>query len=139
MKLPCFPRLQSQEAKMTDTEAFEDRLETLAWGLLALLWGFTILLNSVPFGTGLMGTGLILLGVNVVRARRGLERGRVNTFLGIMGLCWGALELARPVLHQIFRGADLDWVIFAILLVIWGGILLSRGAVIRHNIDRRAD
>ena len=42
-------------------------------------------------------------------------------------LAWGGLELARPILRIIFESADLDWVIFAILLIGLGLILSLRG------------
>jgi hypothetical protein len=138
MKLSCCPELQSREAKMTDAEAFEDRLDTVGWGLLALVWGITILLDAVPFGAGLVATGLVLLGANAMLSRRGLERSRSNAVLGVLGLCWGVLELARPVLGQLFKGADLDWVIFAILLVIWSGVQLVRGALSGQPTDGAA-
>ncbi|MGE5252090.1 MAG: hypothetical protein ACM3QS_17935 [Bacteroidota bacterium] len=123
---------------MTEAEAFEDRLDTVTWGLLALVWGLTILVAAVPFGAGLVGSGLVLLGVNATLLRRGLETSRSNTVLGVLGLCWGALELARPILHQVFKGADLDWVIFAILLVIWGSVQLGRGALTGRGPGRPA-
>ncbi len=46
--------------------------------------------------------------------------------LGILILAWGGLEFGRPWLRQLFPSADLDWVIFAILLIGWGLILLVR-------------
>ncbi len=45
-------------------------------------------------------------------------------YLVFLTLVWGVLELARPILHTLFKFADLDWVIFAILLVVLGVILL---------------
>ena len=96
----------------------------VVWGLLLILWGVTILFDFIPFGVGLLGTSLILLGVNVVRIRNGFSTKGNNTIFGILTLVWGILELARPILHTLFKFADLDWVIFAILLVVLGVILL---------------
>ena len=98
----------------------------IGWGLLFILWGVTILFDFVPFGMGVLGTGLILLGANVVRTLKGLPARDDNTILGILALSWGGLELARPILRQIFEVADWDWAIFAILLVVLGMILLAR-------------
>jgi len=102
-------------------------INALGWGLLLMLWGFTILFDFVPFGVGLLGTGLILFGANGLRLLKGLPARDGNTILGILALSWGGLELARPILGGLFGYADLDWAIFAILLVELGLILLTRG------------
>ena len=101
-------------------------LKRVGWGLLAILWGATILFDFIPFGAGLIGTGLILLGLNVVRVMNHLQMRHNNTVVGILALSWGGLEFARPLLYDLFPSADLDWVIFAILLIGWGLILLTR-------------
>jgi hypothetical protein len=117
-----------------------DRIQTLnlnisrvGWGLLAILWGTTILFNFVPFSAGLIGTGLVLLSLNIVRSFKHLPTRDENTVLGILALAWGGLELARPLLQQLFPSADLDWVIFAILLIGFGVILLSRALLLSRN------
>ncbi len=103
--------------------------ENVAWGLLALIWGATILFDFIPFGTGLIGTGLILLGANAARLANQLPAKIDNTILGILILAWGGLELARPFLRQLFPSTDLDWVIFAILLIGFGLLLLIRALI----------
>jgi TRAP-type C4-dicarboxylate transport system permease small subunit len=80
----------------------------------------------VPFGAGLIGTGLILLGVNAVRALKGTSIESDNTLFGILALVWGGLELARPILRRLSESTDWDWGIFAILLIVLGGIVLAR-------------
>jgi len=99
--------------------------EAVAWGLLSILWGITILFDFVPFGVGLVGTGLILLGANIFRSLNGLPIKGDNAVLGILILAWGGLELARPILRLMFASADLDWVIFAVLLIALGLILIG--------------
>src|SRR5512134_3949578 len=111
---------------MDGMKNLKHNIKRAGWGLLAILWGATILFDFIPFGAGLIGTGLILLGVNIVRAINHLQTKNDNTILGILALAWGGLELARPLLRQLFPSADLDWVIFAILLIGWGVILLTR-------------
>ena len=98
----------------------------MAWGLLLILWGCTILFDSVPFGAGLIGTGLILFGANGVRAWNHLPARADNSLLGTLALLWGGLELARPVLHRLLGAADLDWAIFAMLLIALGLFVLGR-------------
>lgn len=111
---------------MDNQQEFKRKYNAIAWGLLLILWGITILFDFVPFGVGLLGTGLILLGANRVRTLHGLPAKDDNTLLGILALAWGGLELARPILRQLFEFADWDWGIFAILLVVLGVILLAR-------------
>ncbi len=112
---------------MDNIQILNRKYETVAWGLLAILWGATILFNFIPFGIGVAGTGLILLGVNAVRSLNRLPTKNDNTVLGVLMLAWGGLELARPILRILFESADLDWVIFAILLIGLGLILSLRG------------
>jgi hypothetical protein len=111
---------------MDNTQQANRKYNSIGWGLLFVLWGITILFDSVPFGVGVLGTGLILLGANVVRALNDLPAKGDNTVLGILALSWGGLELARPILRQIFEVADWDWATFATLLVVLGMILLAR-------------
>jgi hypothetical protein len=118
---------------MDNRNNLKRNLKRVGWGLLAILWGVTILFNFIPFGAGLIGTGLILLGVNAVRSINHLHTKTDNTILGILALAWGVLELARPLLRQWFPSDDLDWVIFAILLIGLGMILLIRALLFSSN------
>jgi len=111
---------------MDNRETLNQCIERVGWGLLAILWGATILFDFVPFAAGLIGTGLILLGANAFWRLNQLPASSDNAVLGILILAWGGLELARPWLRQLFPSADLDWVIFAILLIGWGLIRLIR-------------
>ena len=106
---------------MDDMKTINRRYETIAWGLLSMIWGITILFDFLPFGVGLVGTGLLFLGVTAVRSLNDLPTKGDNTIIGILALVWGGLELARPILHLS------DWAIFAILLIVLGMILLVRG------------
>jgi len=111
---------------MDKTQLINDRYKSVAWGSLAILWGAIILFDFLPFGIGLVGSGLILIGVNILRSLNKLPIKNDNGVIGTLFLAWGGLELARPFLRQLFPFADLDWVIFAILLVGFGAILLAR-------------
>lgn len=118
---------------MDNMHNLKRNLKRVGWGLLAILWGATILFEFLPFGAGLIGTGLILLGVNVFRSINRLSTKNDNTVLGILTIAWGGLELARPWLRQLFPSADLDWVIFAILLIGLGLVLLTRALLLSLN------
>jgi hypothetical protein len=101
-------------------------VSSISWGLLSILWGVTILFDFIPFGFGILGTGLLLLGVNALRSLGGLPARGDNTVLGILALVWGGLELARPLLRLLSESTDWDWGIFAILLMVLGGIRIAR-------------
>lgn len=114
---------------MDNKQISNRKYETAAWGLLTILWGMTIMFDFIPFGAGVLGTGLIVLGINVVRSINGLPTKADNNGFGILMFAWGGLELLRPILRFIFESADLDWVIFAILLIGLGAILFLRGVL----------
>ena len=118
---------QQWKVKMDNIQILNRKYEATAWGLLAILWGVTILFDFIPFGVGVLGTGLVVLGVNIIRSLNDLPTKKDNTAFGILMLAWGGLELARPILRILFESADLDWVIFAILLIGLGLILSLRG------------
>ena len=128
-------RKKHGKGKMNNTKNLKRNLKRIGWGLLAVLWGATILFDFMPFGAGLIGTGLILLGVNIVRAINHLHTKNDNTILGILALAWGGLEFTRPLLRQLFPSSDLDLVILAILLIGWGVILLARPFLLAHNME----
>ena len=123
---------------MENSQILDHNVERIGWGLLAILWGATILFDFVPFSVGLIGTGLILLGAHAVRRLNQLPASGDNTVLGILILAWGGLELARPWLRQLFPSADFDWVIFAVLLIGWGLILLTRALLASRLGQTRA-
>ena len=106
---------------MDNRKIMNRNFERVGWGLLAILWGVVILVDFVPFEVGLIGTGLIML--SVAWANNRLSLGNDGTVIGMLMLAWGGLEFTRPLLHQLFPSADLDWVIFAVLLIGWGVIL----------------
>ena len=106
---------------MENTRKFNFDLETIAWGAFFILWGITEMFTSLPDGTGAIGIGLILIGLNVARSWTGQPTSGFTTTFGILALLLGGLELARPLLHLSF-----ELPIFAILLLALGVIVLVR-------------
>jgi hypothetical protein len=121
---------------MDKTQILNRKYETVAWGLIAILWGITILFDFIPFGIGVLGTGLVVLGINAVRSLSGLPTKNDNMIFGILMLAWGVLELAHPILQILFESADLDWVIFAILLIGLGLILSLCGFLYPRKVGK---
>lgn len=92
---------------------------TIAWGAFFILWGITEMFKSLPNGTGAVGIGVILVGLNLVRLWKGQPTSGFTTTFGILVLLLGGLELASPYLHLTF-----ELPIFAILLLALGLIVL---------------
>ncbi len=112
---------------MNNSQTLNVNFDAIAWGALFILWGITVLVPSLPDGSGLIGIGLILVGVNVARSLSGVPINRFSATIGILALVWGGLELAGVVLHLPF-----ELPIFAVLLIVLGVILLV-GKVQRKN------
>jgi len=106
---------------MENTRKSNFDLEAVAWGAIFILWGITELLPSLPKGTGAVGIGIILVGLNLARSWNGQPTSGFTTAIGILALLLGGLELARPLLHLSF-----ELPIFAILLLALGLITLMR-------------
>jgi hypothetical protein len=93
--------------------------EAIAWGALFVWWGLTEMVSFLPEGSGALGVGLILIGVNLARQQMGLRIPWFSLTVGILALIWGGLELAGAMLNLPF-----ELPIFAILLIALGLILL---------------
>jgi hypothetical protein len=106
---------------MENTRKFNFDLEAIAWAAFFILWGITEMFKSLPEGTGAIGIGLILIGLNGARSWTGRPTSGFTTTLGILALLLGGLELVRPYLHITF-----ELPIFAILLFVLGVIVLVR-------------
>ena len=95
--------------------------EAIAWGAFFILWGITETFKFLPGGSGTIGIGLILIGLNAARSWTGHPPSSFTTTFGILSLLLGGLELARPLLHLSF-----ELPIFAILLFTLGVTVLVR-------------
>jgi hypothetical protein len=105
---------------MNKPQTMNRNFEAIAWGALFVWWGVTELFSSLPDGTGAIGIGLILIGVNIARTLNGIPISRFSTTLGILALVLGGLELAGVLLSLPF-----EIPIFAILLIVLGVIVLA--------------
>jgi hypothetical protein len=106
---------------MENTRKFNFDLEAIAWGAFFILWGITEMFTSLPKGTGAIGIGLILIGLNAARSWIGLPTNGFTSTFGFLALLLGGLELASPFLHLSF-----ELPIFAILLLALGVIVVVR-------------
>ncbi len=107
---------------MDTKQSLDRKYETIAWGLLLVWWGLRWWpLVSLPDGIGMLGTCLILLGLNAVRTLNGIPARGSTTILALIALVWGGVELANSTLHLPFKLP-----VFEILIILWGLILLGR-------------
>lgn len=105
---------------MDKPQTMNQNFKAIAWGALFIWWGITEMITSLPDGTGAIGMGLILVGVNIARSLNGLPANRFSTTLGILALVWGGLELVGTFLNLPF-----ELPVFAILLILLGVIILT--------------
>jgi hypothetical protein len=104
---------------MNTTKNLNRNFDAIGWGALFIWWGISVLVTSLPVGTVAIGTGVILIGVNVARKLSGVPISRFSTTVGILAFVWGVLELVGVLL-----GLPFELPIFAILLIVLGVIVL---------------
>jgi hypothetical protein len=113
---------------MNDTNTLNRNFEAISWGTLFIWWGITEMAKNLPNGTGAVGIGLILLGLNTARYLKNIPMSGFTTILGILALVWGGLELVGAVLSLPF-----ELPIFAILLIVLGILVLVHELTGRKN------
>lgn len=117
---------------MNNSQTTKRDYETIAWGLLLIWWGLRWWpLESLPNGIGLLGTGVILLGLNAARFLKGIPTRSVTTMLGLMAFLYGGFLLAIDVMKLSFQLPT-----FEILLIGSGALLLLRAFKKGGNEDR---
>ncbi len=104
---------------MNASQMLNKNFEAIAWGALFIWWGVTVMIPTLPQGSGALGIGLILLGVNLARSLSGVPVSSFSITLGILALIWGLLELVGVLVNLPF-----EIPIFAILLIVLGLIVL---------------
>lgn len=97
--------------------ALNKNLERIAWGFfLIMLGGFMFVPDEiVQGGWWSIGVGLIMLGLNAARYFNGLRMSGFTTFLGIISVIGGVLDLA-----------GMEGVNGAVLLIVLGSYLVLK-------------
>jgi hypothetical protein len=113
---------------MENTRLLNRNFETYAWAAFFVWWGITELFKFLPEGTGAVGFGLILIGLNVARSLNGLPTSAFTITLGVLALVLGGLELAG-----FFLSLPFELPVFAILLIVLGVIVLTREMIGHRN------
>jgi len=110
--------------------ALNKRLETITWGaFLVMLGGFMFVPDEiVKGGWWSIGVGLIFLGLNAARYFNGLRMSGFTTFLGIISVIGGVLDLA-----------GLEGVNGAVLLIVLGGYLILKPYFEKRQLFGKAE
>ena len=113
-----------------DKAAMNKRLETAAWGFfLIMLGGFMFVPEEIiKGGWWSIGVGLIFLGLNAARYFQGLRMSGFTTFLGILSVIGGILDLVG------LNGVD-----GAILLIVLGGYLILKPYFEKRQLFGKAE
>jgi hypothetical protein len=102
---------------MENTRKLTLNFDTIAWGVFFLMWGITGMFPSLPEGTGALGFGITLNGLNLARSLKGQPTSGFLTTLGILAFLLGACEQARPLLHLSFELPTFAILLFALGLI----------------------
>jgi hypothetical protein len=113
-----------------DKAALNKRLETIAWGcFLVLLGGFMFVPDEIiKGGWWSIGVGLIMLGLNAARYFNGLRMSGFTTFLGLLSVIGGVLDLVG------YKGINA-----AILLIVLGGYLILKPYFEKRQLFGKAE
>ena len=96
-----------------------DRLETATWGLGLILVGGLSLIPGDQTDLAMLGLGMLLLGLNLVRAIRQIPVSYFSITLGVIFLLVWMWSLIIPGL-----GLGIQLELFPLLLIIFGLYLL---------------
>jgi hypothetical protein len=132
MNQPEEKQAETKEEVITDPAkaALNKRLETIAWGaFLVMLGGFMFVPDEIiKGGWWSIGVGLIFLGLNATRYFNGLRMSGFTTFLGIISVIGGVLDLV-----------GMEGVNGAVLLIVLGGYLILKPYFEKRQLFGKAE
>ena len=110
--------------------AMNKNLERVAWGaFLIMLGGFMFVPNEIiKGGWWSIGVGLIFLGLNAARYFNGLRMSGFTTFLGILSVIGGILDLI-----------GMEGVNGAVLLIVLGGYVILKPYFEKRQLFGKAE
>jgi len=83
---------------MNNDDQLDKRYRTIAWGALFILIGSLSLISGDQTSWAILGSGIILLGLNLGRSISKLPTSGFSIALGLIALLVGALVLVRSAL-----------------------------------------
>ena len=113
-----------------DKAAMNKNLERIAWGaFLVMLGGFLFVPEwFIKGGWWSIGVGLIFLGLNAARYFNGLRMSGFTTFLGILSVAGGILDLV-----------GMEGVNGAVLLIVLGGYVILKPYFEKRQLFGKAE
>ena len=109
---------------MNNLKALNQRYESVAWGAIFILLATLMFIPGDQNNEFLLGVGIILLGLNLVRSIQNMAVNVFSTIIGAMALVVGAISVLWPILG-IKAHYEVD--IFAFILLAIGLYLLIPG------------
>jgi hypothetical protein len=125
------PYEQKEEVVIdSDKAALNKRLETIAWGaFLVMLGGFMFVPEEIiKGGWWSIGVGLIFLVLNAARYFNGLRMSGFTTFLGVISVIGGVLDLVG------MKGVN-----GAVLIIVLGGYLILKPYFEKRQLFGKAE
>jgi len=119
--------MKNEFSSLTEKEQLNKRLENIGWGLFLIMLGGIWLVPDrfLPEGTWLIGAGLILIGLNIVRHLNQIKMSSFSLILGGAALLIGMSDFFR-----------VDLPFFPILLIIFGAKLLIQPLIEKPSINQ---
>ena len=124
------PVTQAEATQDQGKVALNKRLETIAWGLFLIMLGGFMFVPDTTISKGLwsVGVGVIMLGLNVVRYLNKIKMSGFTTFLGIVSVIGGVMQLLA-----------LGNVEGAILLIVLGAYLIFKSWFDKRKLFGKAE
>ena len=127
------PQAEDEEARgfvIPEKATLNKRLETIAWGcFLILLGGFMFVPEEIiRGGWWSIGVGLIMIGLNVARYFNRLKMSGFTTFLGIISVIGGVLDLV-----------GMEGVNGPVLIIVLGGYLILKPYFEKRQLFGKAE
>jgi hypothetical protein len=103
--------------ELSEKDLLNKRLENISWGLfLVMLGGLWLVPDQwIPEGSWLIGAGLIMLGLNLVRYVKGIKMSGFTLVLGAIAIFSGISDILQ-----------VDLPVFPILLILIGANIIIR-------------
>ncbi len=119
--------MSNEMTPLTEKEQLNKRLENIGWWLFLIMIGGIWLVPDrlVPEGTWLIGAGLILIGLNIVRYLNQIEISSFSLILGGAALLIGISD---------FFQVNLPF--FPILLIIIGAKLIIQPLLENQSVEK---
>ncbi|MCU0521597.1 MAG: hypothetical protein MUF84_12990 [Anaerolineae bacterium] len=132
---PGRPKPAERPEVVPDPEraALNRQLETIAWGCFLVLFGAYMLVPHTGISEGVWSivVGLIFLGLNAARYVKGIRMSGFTTFLGILSIVGGIVQLLVPKLADGLEGA--------FLLIILGAFLILKPWAEKRRLFGKAE